>query len=247
MGNSSQDNLIQEYLKALSSLRNYLEEQRELGFTMIPKTEPNFTISDGSTQEELELGVKGSKELNYETMEDIRKAVEACQGCPLYKTRTNIVFGDGDENAKLVFVGEAPGQDEDLQGKPFVGKAGQKLTQIIEAMKLSRSEVYITNVLKCRPPGNRNPLPEEIKACEPFLINQLKLIKPKIICALGTFSAQTLLRTDQRISLLRGRFHIYQGIKLMPTYHPAYLLRNPKFKRDVWEDVQKIMAEYEKE
>lgn len=247
MENSPQNNIVQEYLKAVSSLKTYLEEQKELGFTMIPKNEPDFTVSQGTEQAELNLGIKDSKELNYETMEDIRKAVEACQGCPLYKTRTNPVFGDGDENAKLVFVGEAPGQDEDLQGKPFVGRAGQKLTQIIEAMGLSRKEVYITNVLKSRPPGNRNPLPDEIRACEPFLINQLKLIKPKIICALGTFAAQTLLRTDQRISLLRGRFHTYQGIKLMPTYHPAFLLRNPKFKRDVWEDVQKIMAEYGKE
>lgn len=183
----------------------------------------------------------------YESMEDIRNAVESCQLCPLCETRSNVVFGDGSEDAKLVFVGEAPGSDEDRQGKPFVGRSGQKLTQIIEAMGLSRSDVYITNVLKCRPPGNRNPMPDEIRACEPYLIAQLQLIEPRVICALGTFAAQTLLRSDRRISRLRGQFHVYQGIKLMPTYHPAYILRNPKFKRDVWNDVQMIMIEYNRE
>ncbi|MBM3211938.1 uracil-DNA glycosylase [Candidatus Poribacteria bacterium] len=243
MNSSSQDNIIHEYIKILSSLRSYLEDQQQLGFTLIPKDESE----DSGSQQKPGQSPKIPEIVNYENMEGIRKAVQVCERCQLCKTRKNVVFGTGDENAKLVFVGEAPGEDEDLQGKPFVGRAGQKLTQIIEAMGLKREQVYITNVLKCRPPGNRNPLPEEIKVCEPFLINQLKLIKPKIICALGTFSAQTLLRTDQRISLLRGRFHTYQGIKVMPTYHPAYLLRNPKFKRDVWEDVQKIMAEYGKE
>jgi DNA polymerase len=157
------------------------------------------------------------------------------------------VFGAGSESARLVFVGEAPGAEEDRQGVPFVGRAGQKLTQIIEAIGLSRSEVYIANVLKCRPPGNRNPSQEEIKVCESYLIAQLHLIKPRVICALGTFAAQTLLRTNQSISRLRGRFHTYQGIKLMPTYHPAFILRNPKFKRQVWEDVQKVRAEYDRE
>jgi len=183
----------------------------------------------------------------YESMEDIRSAVENCHACPLRETRSNAVFGDGNEHAKLVFVGEAPGADEDKQGKPFVGRSGQKLTQIIEAMGLSRTEVYISNVLKCRPPGNRNPMPDEIQACEPYLIAQLQLIKPRVICALGTFAAQTLLRSDQRISRLRGQFHTYHGIKLMPTYHPAFILRNPKFKRDVWNDVQMVMVEYNRE
>ena len=180
-------------------------------------------------------------------MSPFRATVESCQKCPLCQTRTNTVFGAGSEQAKLVFVGEAPGADEDRQGEPFVGRAGQKLTQIIEAIGLSRPEVYIANVLKCRPPGNRNPLPEEIQACEPYLIAQLRLIKPKVICALGGFAAQTLLHTAQGISRLRGRFHTYQGIKLMPTYHPAYLLRNARSKRDVWEDVQKVRAEYDRE
>jgi DNA polymerase len=142
-----------------------------------------------------------------------------------------------------VFVGEAPGQNEDLQGRPFVGRAGQLLTKIIEAMGLKRKDVYICNILKCRPPGNRNPKPDEIKVCEPFLIKQLSSIGPKVICALGTFAAHTLLKNDVPISLLRGKFHSYHDIKLMPTYHPAYLLRNPEAKKKVWEDVQIIMKE----
>ena len=176
-----------------------------------------------------------------QTLPDVRDALGDCRRCPLCETRTNLVFGEGNVRAGLVFVGEAPGADEDRQGRPFVGKAGQLLTRIIVAMGLQRQDVYICNILKCRPPDNRNPRPEEIAACEPFLIRQLRAIQPKIICALGTFSAHTLLKTDVPISLLRGRFHSYQGIPLMPTYHPAYLLRNPGAKRQVWEDVQKIM------
>lgn len=230
----SQNNIIDEYLRIIASVKSHVEEQMNLGFSSTPASEPQ----DGNA---------AASAAAYESMEDIRIAVESCQKCSLCETRTNTVFGAGDENAKLVFVGEAPGADEDKQGVPFVGRAGQKLTQIIEAMGLSRSEVYIANVLKCRPPGNRNPLPEEIQKCEPYLIAQLQFIEPKIICALGGFAAQTLLRTDTGISRLRGRFHTYQGVRLMPTYHPAYLLRNPRSKRDVWEDVQKIMVEYERE
>jgi DNA polymerase len=235
---SQQRDILDEYLGVISFLKHYVEEQIELGFLEVPVSEQR--------KSEKETHQEDSPAVVYETMDEIRDAIVNCRKCPLHKTRKNVVFGEGNESAKLVFVGEAPGADEDRQGRPFVGRAGQKLTQIIEAMGLSRSDVFIANVLKCRPPDNRNPLPDEIKACEPYLIAQLKLIKPKIICALGTFSAQTLLRTDQRISSLRGRFYTYHSIKLMPTYHPAFILRNPKFKRDVWEDVQKIMAEYEK-
>jgi DNA polymerase len=166
-----------------------------------------------------------------------------CQRCGLGKTRHNLVFGDGSHQAQVVFVGEAPGADEDEQGLPFVGRAGQLLTKIIEAMGLTRKDVYICNILKCRPPQNRNPLPDEISACEPFLKKQLQIISPRIICALGTFAAKTLLKTEVPITLLRGRFHSYEGIALMPTYHPAYLLRNPAAKKLVWEDVQLIMKE----
>jgi uracil-DNA glycosylase family 4 len=152
-----------------------------------------------------------------------------------------VVFGEGSAQAELVFVGEAPGADEDAQGRPFVGRAGQLLTKIVGAMGLQREEVYICNILKCRPPGNRNPQPDEIAACEPFLIRQLQMIRPKVICALGTFAAHTLLKSEAPISVLRGCFHTYQGIPLMPTYHPAYLLRNPGAKKQVWEDVQMVM------
>jgi len=178
-------------------------------------------------------------------LSDLCREVAACQLCPLAKTRKNIVFGDGNPQAKIVFVGEAPGADEDEQGLPFVGRAGQLLTKIINAMGLARKDVYICNILKCRPPGNRNPLPEEIRLCEPFLKKQLQLISPQIICALGSFAAKTLLKTETPITALRGRFQTYEGIKLMPTYHPAYLLRNPSAKKQVWEDVQLIMKEIE--
>jgi len=174
-------------------------------------------------------------------LNDVRTDLGDCQRCALHGGRKNIVFGEGNPHAGLVFVGEAPGADEDAQGRPFVGRAGQLLTKIIEAMKLQRQDVYICNILKCRPPGNRNPESAEIAACEPFLVKQLESIRPKVICALGTFAARTLLKSDVAISLLRGRFHRYHDIPLMPTYHPAYLLRNPAQKRQVWEDVQQIM------
>ena len=175
------------------------------------------------------------------TLEDVKQELGDCQRCSLGRLRTNLVFGEGNPKSGLVFVGEAPGADEDIQGRPFVGRAGQLLTRIIEAMGLKRKDVYICNILKCRPPGNRNPRPEEINACEPFLIKQLKVIRPRVICALGTFASHTLLKTDVPITVLRGKFHAYQGIQLMPTYHPAYLLRNPGAKKQVWEDIQKIM------
>ena len=177
------------------------------------------------------------------TLNDVKGELGECQRCALGRVRTNIVFGEGNPGAEIVFVGEAPGGDEDMQGRPFVGRAGQLLTRIIEAMELKRSDVYICNILKCRPPGNRNPRPEEIAACEPFLIKQLEAIRPRIICALGTFAARTLLKTDVPITVLRGKFHSYHGVRLMPTYHPAFLLRNPAAKKQVWEDVQKIMKE----
>ena len=183
----------------------------------------------------------GNKE---EQLTKVFQELANCRLCQLAKTRHNLVFGDGNPHARIVFVGEAPGADEDEQGLPFVGRAGQLLTDIIvKGMKLERKDVYICNILKCRPPGNRNPQTDEISKCEPFLKKQLQIISPKIICALGTFAAQTLLKTDIPISALRGRFHSYEGIKLMPTYHPAYLLRNQSAKKPVWEDVQMIMKE----
>jgi uracil-DNA glycosylase len=176
------------------------------------------------------------------TLESVRELLGDCQRCTLSTERTHIVFGDGNPKADLLFVGEAPGQDEDIQGKPFVGKSGQLLSKMISAMGLSRDQVYIANIIKCRPPKNRNPKPDEIAACSPFLDQQIAAISPKVICALGSFAAQTLLKTDTKISALRGRFHDLNGLKILPTFHPAYLLHNPGQKRTVWEDLQKVMA-----
>lgn len=177
----------------------------------------------------------------------VRAELGDCRRCKLCDGRTNIVFGVGDPNAALMFVGEAPGEDEDRQGVPFIGRAGQLLTKMIVAMGLSRETVYIANIVKCRPPSNRNPQPDEITTCSPFLYQQIQAIRPKIICALGTFSAQTLLGVQTPISALRGHFHplpqFPDTIRVMPTYHPAYLLRSPGEKKKVWDDLQKIMAE----
>lgn len=173
----------------------------------------------------------------------LRSRAMACTQCALSGTRTNVVFGEGNTDAELMFVGEAPGFDEDREGRPFVGKAGQLLTKIIEAMGFKREEVYIANCLKCRPQDNRNPLPDEIISCSPFLEEQIRLVQPKIICALGKFAAQTLLRTETPISKIRGKFFEYRDIKLLPTFHPAYLLRNPADKKMVWEDMQLILRE----
>jgi DNA polymerase len=179
----------------------------------------------------------------------IREELGDCQRCKLCAHRTNIVFGSGDPSATLLFVGEGPGADEDQQGLPFVGKAGQLLTRMITAMGLTRDSVYIANVIKCRPPQNRPPEPDEVASCKPFLLQQIRAIRPRIICALGAHAAQTLLETTTPISALRGRFHPFGDrgeIQLMPTFHPAYLLRNPNAKPQTWEDLQKIMAEMKK-
>ena len=178
-----------------------------------------------------------------ESLETIREDLGDCRRCPLCRQRHCIVFGAGNPKARLVFVGEGPGREEDRQGEPFVGAAGELLTRIIQAIKMTREEVYIGNIVKCRPPGNRNPLPEEIETCLPFLKRQLAVIQPDFIVALGKVAAQTLLETEVPISRLRGRFHLFEGIRLMPTYHPAYLLRNPAKKRDVWEDMKLLMKE----
>jgi len=173
-------------------------------------------------------------------LESLARRVASCTRCDLHKTRRNVVFGSGSPTAKLMFIGEAPGEDEDLQGAPFVGRAGGLLTKIIEAMGLKREDVYIANILKCRPPNNRAPLPTEILECEENVRRQVEIIKPKVICTLGKFASQALLRTQTPISALRGKFQEYNGIKVMPTFHPAYLLRNPQDKRLVWEDMKKI-------
>jgi uracil-DNA glycosylase len=177
-----------------------------------------------------------------DTLPRIREDIGDCTRCKLHKGRTKIVFGTGNPNADLMFVGEGPGRDEDLSGEPFVGRAGKLLTDMIKAMGLERADVYIANVVKCRPPENRLPEKDEIATCSPFLMRQIDAIKPKVICTLGSCSAQTLLQTAQGISKLRGEWFDFRGTKLMPTYHPAYLLRNPAAKPEVWKDLQKVMA-----
>ncbi|HEX5214318.1 MAG TPA: uracil-DNA glycosylase [Vicinamibacterales bacterium] len=179
------------------------------------------------------------------SLEDLRAHIgPLCTRCKLCTLgRKQVVFGVGNPNADLMFVGEAPGADEDQKGEPFVGRAGQLLTKIIEAIGMTRDDVYIANVIKCRPPGNRNPEPDEVEACEPFLFQQIDLIKPRIIVALGTHAAHALLKTDAPISRMRGQVHNFRGgIKLIPTFHPAFLLRSPDRKRDVWEDMKKVRA-----
>ncbi len=181
------------------------------------------------------------------TLDEVRQSLGDCHRCKLSQGRTQIVFGSGNPRAELVFVGEAPGAEEDRQGVPFVGPAGQLLTKMIEAMKFTRDTVYICNVAKCRPPGNRNPEPDEIEACEPFLKGQLAALKPKVIVALGKFAAQTLLRDSTPITRLRGQWRTYAGVPLMPTFHPAYLLRSPDEKKLAWLDLKEVMKRFGKE
>ena len=209
-----------------TQLKQRLESERGFGVTEIP----------GAVRRPAMAGKAAALAALYEEYKD-------CQLCPLGATRTKLVFGSGDPEAELMFVGEAPGFDEDRQGLPFVGAAGQLLTKIIQAMKLTREKVYIANCLKCRPPGNRNPLPTELATCNPILMKQIDIIRPKIICALGKFASQTVLNSQEPISRMRGRFFEAHGVRVMPTFHPAYLLRNPADKKLAWEDAKLIMKE----
>lgn len=181
----------------------------------------------------------------HRSLEEHYHDICECQKCPLGATRTKFVYGVGSSAAKVMFIGEAPGRDEDLQGEPFVGRAGQLLDKILAAIKFSRQEVYIANILKCRPPNNRDPLPEEMATCLPYLLEQIRLIKPQIICALGRIAAQALLQTTTPIGKLRKVWHDFQGIPFLVTYHPAALLRFPIYKKDVWQDVQMLRARYD--
>jgi len=209
----------------ISDLKTYLEYLKGLGIVSLSSSEIEHDPPRPS---------------RILTLAEVRKELGDCKRCKLHRTRRTIVFGEGNGKAALIFIGEGPGYDEDVQGRPFVGKAGQLLTKIIQSINLSREEVYIANIIKCRPPQNRNPEPDEIQSCHPFLMKQISVIRPKIICALGTFSAQTLLKTDTKITALRGKVYDLDGIKVIPTYHPAFLLRNPERKREVWEDMKKI-------
>lgn len=238
---------INELRELISQARAHLRRQQLLGVERLHVAWPDHQVpSHTRSLEAPHLSALGSRLAPDLPLVQVREQLGECTRCKLHTGRKTIVFGTGDPQAWLVFVGEAPGADEDQRGEPFVGRAGQLLTRIIEAMKLTREQVYICNIIKCRPPGNRNPEPDEIAACEPFLIAQLQVIKPKLVCALGTFAAQALLRTREPISKLRGRFYDYHGIPLLPTFHPAYLLRNPHEKKTVWEDMKLLQREYEK-
>lgn len=187
-------------------------------------------------------GVSAEEIRALPVLHEVREAALGCPRCRLASTRTHVVFGEGSESADLMVVGEAPGENEDRQGRPFVGKAGKLLDLLLMTVGRERPSVYICNVLKCRPPQNRNPLPDEVEACSPYLLKQVEVVKPRVIVALGTFAAQTLLSTDVSIGRLRGRLHQYRGIPVVPTYHPAALLRNPGWVRSVWEDLQRARS-----
>jgi len=209
-----------------------------------PSSAGGETLSVGGGLFDSALGQAGlSREQKARRLAELdEQHVKHCTKCPLHRTRTNTVFGTGDPAARLVFVGEAPGADEDAQGEPFVGRAGKLLDRMIAAMGLQREQVYICNILKCRPPGNRTPAASEVVACLPYLLEQLEIIAPQVIVALGAPASQALLQTNRSIGQLRGRFHDYRGVKLMPTFHPAYLLRSPGEKRKAWDDLKKVMA-----
>ena len=226
--------------EVIEDLKSYLEYLKGMGIESLPAAiaPANKTSSSSSSSSE--------SSSSSSTFKDIRQELGDCKRCKLHRTRKSLVFGEGNERAILMFIGEGPGYDEDIQGRPFVGRAGQLLTKIIQSINLQREEVYIANIVKCRPPQNRNPEPDEITACGPFLQRQIQAIQPRIICALGAFAAQSLLQTGEKISALRGRRFDLNGIRVIPTYHPAFLLRNPERKREVWEDMKKI-AEWLKE
>lgn len=220
------DQLRAEFLELVKDIKEEFKYQMSMGITEIESDPPVPVQRQGPL-----------------SLASIREEIGECKRCKLHIKRKNIVFGTGSASAGLVFVGEGPGEDEDREGIPFVGKAGQLLTRIIDAMGMKRDDAYIANIVKCRPPNNRNPEPDEIECCAPFLKKQLEVISPRLIVALGTFAAQTLLANKERISQMRGRFYTYNGIKVMPTFHPSYLLRNPDDKRLVWEDMKKVMEE----
>jgi uracil-DNA glycosylase len=206
-------------LDVIDDLKSYLEYLREMGVESLPALPPPKS-----------------------TLKEVRTDLGECKRCKLHRTRRTLVFGEGNEKATLMLVGEGPGYEEDIQGKPFVGKAGQLLTKILQSIHIEREQVYIANIVKCRPPQNRNPEPDEISACLPFILRQIQVIQPKIICALGTVATQSLLQTQGKITALRGKCFDLTGIRMIPTYHPAFLLRNPERKKDVWEDMKRIAA-----
>jgi DNA polymerase len=234
----------QELLELAEGLLGHVEAQRQLGAEFFAPSAERRGSGPAAPPprpqpDRIEPSARGGAD-RAAALRVLAQEASVCVKCRLSKTRTQVVFGVGQAGAELLFVGEAPGRNEDLAGEPFVGEAGQLLDKMIAAMGLERAQVYICNIVKCRPPNNRAPSPDEVAACEPYLLEQLELVRPKVIVALGSVAAQTLLRTTESISRLRGRFFRYHDIELMPTYHPAYLLRTPQAKRVVWEDLQKV-------
>jgi len=225
------DQLANEIRATLAAARSQFEYLTDLGFE-----EQKVTATAGSDVQNAEAANPDSAALDA-----IFNELGNCQRCGLGASRTKLAYGVGNPNARLVLVGDAPGREEDLQGEPFVGEAGQLLDRILQAMGLHRNDVYICNVLKCRPPNNRDPQPEEGATCEAFLVRQIAAVRPQVIIALGHFAVHSLLKTNAPISKLRGEWQSYQGIPLMPTYHPAYLLNNPEGKRDVWDDMKQVL------
>ncbi len=219
---------------------------KDSGVREVPRAAPRAPAAPSAAQAAKALATLSDKGCGSEPLLSIRGELGECTRCKLHAGRTTLVFGVGNPTAELMFVGEGPGADEDRQGEPFVGKAGQLLTKMIEAMGFRRTDVYIANVVKCRPPNNRDPEPDEISACEPFLKAQIAAIRPRVVVALGRFAVQTLLRDTTPISRQRGRWREYEGVRLMPTFHPAYLLRNPAEKRAAWDDLQLVMKEFGK-
>ena len=226
------EHLVNELRETLAAARSQFEYLRDLGVENLKTCLP---VENKDPQ-----GLAGCV-AGQETLDAIRLDLGDCQRCGLAGSRTQLVYGVGNPNARLLLVGEAPGREEDLRGEPFVGEAGRLLDRILLAMGMQRDDVYICNVLKCRPPNNRDPLPEEVATCEAFLIRQIEAIRPQVIVGLGRFAVHSLLKTRVPISQLRGEWQNYQGIPLMPTYHPAYLLRNPEGKREVWEDMKSVL------
>ncbi len=232
----------------IKELKKAMEFYQELGFERLPVKEADlfdlFVNENQTYQVSEEAGAFASNKES--SLKDLRKEIGDCRKCRLSKGRKNIVFGEGNQNAKIMFIGEGPGREEDIQARPFVGDAGKLLTSLINKMGFKREDVYIGNVIKCRPPSNRDPEEDEMAACSPFLEKQIEIIKPEVIVALGRISSHFLTRSKIPISKLRGRFYDYKGIPVMPTFHPAYLLRNPKDKWLTWDDVQKVLEKLKK-
>jgi DNA polymerase len=235
------DRLYNECRELIAQGRVILEDLREWGYDWIPDCAESSPSGDLAPCSAGAAAPVASGELQFATLAELETSLQGCSRCGLCRERNHIVFGGGNPNADLVLVAEAPGREEDLQGGTFVGEAGRLLDRILLAMQLTRDDIYICNVLKCHPPHNRDPEADEIEACEPYLIRQLELIKPRMIVTLGRFAAQALLQTKAPIGRLRGEWHEYQGIPLMPTYHPAYLLRTPSGKKDVWSDMKQVL------